>query len=222
MQPSMTSLSPVNTYGKTVHDKREDQAHGMAMDSALQSGHCDSSKTASKSARTRKKNTASLPNGQRTLKKNKKWRGRLTRKAVANATEKLTIKFQMLLPNKTCSNVFGKIADCRIKPIKNWLIRRFVWMHKINLQEAAKKRPEDYKSFNDFFTRKLDNDAREIAPEGKLASPVDGTVSQAGLIKEGKIIQAKEHDYSVDALLGGGDKHLAESFKDGSYANIYS
>ncbi|WP_246506136.1 archaetidylserine decarboxylase [Kistimonas asteriae] len=220
MQTSMALFSTVNPHSRdmiTAHGKSENQSHELTMKPALLKGKCQPSKTAS---RVRKTGAASLPGVQRTITKRRKWRRRITRKAMANATEKLTIKLQMRLPHKSCSTLFGKIADCRVKPIKNGLIRFFVWMHKINLQEAVKKRPEDYKSFNDFFTRQLEKDARVIAPQGKIASPVDGTVSQAGKIDEGKMIQAKGHSYSVEDLLGG-DESLAETFKNGSFANIY-
>lgn len=157
---------------------------------------------------------------QKTRGKKKKW-GRLkVRKVVANAFERLTIKLQIVLPQKACSRVFGKIAECRIKVIKNWLIRKFIWMHKINLQEATKKRPEDFESFNDFFTRKLEKHARPIASHTEVASPVDGTISQAGKIFSGELIQAKGHTYSVNELLGG-DKALSDNFLGGSFVNIY-
>ncbi|MFK0569536.1 archaetidylserine decarboxylase [Endozoicomonas sp.] len=142
------------------------------------------------------------------------------RKVMAKRTEKLTIKLQMKLPHKACSKLFGKIADCTNRPIKNWLIRKFVWMHKINLQEAVKKKAADYKCFNEFFTRKLEKGARTIASEGKVASPVDGTISAIGEIKDGQLIQAKGRSYTVQELLGG-DEQLARAFMGGSYANIY-
>ncbi|WP_257265855.1 archaetidylserine decarboxylase [Endozoicomonas sp. ONNA2] len=150
----------------------------------------------------------------------KKWAGLRVRKVAANSFEKLIIKLQMKLPHKAFSNLFGKIAECKKKAIKKWLIRKFIWMHKINLQEAVKKRPEDFDSFNDFFTRKLEKSARPIDSNTEVASPVDGTISQAGKIHSGELIQAKGHTYNVKDLLGG-DQELSDAFLGGSFANIY-
>lgn len=150
----------------------------------------------------------------------RKWCKWSIRKAVARAIEKLTVKLQMCLPHRGCSLFFGKIADCKIRIIKNGLIRFFAWMHGINFQELVKEHPGDYQNFNEFFTRNLKQGARVIAPPGRIASPVDGVVSQAGKIDEGKIIQAKGHLYSVKDLLGG-DESLAELFRNGDFASLY-
>lgn len=48
-----------------------------------------------------------------------------------------------------------------------------------------------------------------------IVSPVDGCLSQLGFIEEGRIVQAKGHDYSTLELLGG-DSALAEKFDGGS------
>jgi len=53
-----------------------------------------------------------------------------------------------------------------------------------------------------------------------LIYPVDGAVSQLGPIEEDQILQAKGHNYSCQALLGG-DPELAEVFKNGDFMTIY-
>ena len=53
-----------------------------------------------------------------------------------------------------------------------------------------------------------------------MACQVDGIVSQAGKIEDGRIFQAKGHHYSLLELLGG-DSELANEFTDGSFATIY-
>jgi phosphatidylserine decarboxylase len=53
-----------------------------------------------------------------------------------------------------------------------------------------------------------------------IAHPVDGAISQLGKIDGDKLIQAKGHDYSLQALLGG----LAETaapYQNGEFACIY-
>ncbi len=88
------------------------------------------------------------------------------------------------------------------------------------MAEADWELPEDYASFNTFFTRALKADARPIDRDAdSVVSPVDGTVSQAGRIENGDIFQAKGHRYSAADLLG--DEETAERFINGSFATIY-
>jgi phosphatidylserine decarboxylase len=47
------------------------------------------------------------------------------------------------------------------------------------LSEAQREKIEDYKTFNDFFTRRLKSGARVIA-KCSIVCPVDGAVSQVG------------------------------------------
>ncbi len=54
---------------------------------------------------------------------------------------------------------------------------------------------------------------------GLLSSPVDGRISQLGPIENGRIFQAKGHDYTAAELLA--DETLARAFDGGSFATIY-
>ena len=69
------------------------------------------------------------------------------------------------------------------------------------------------------FTRPLKPGVRPIA-EALLVSPVDGAISQFGPIENGQIFQAKGHDYTATALVGG-DAQLAATFSHGSFATLY-
>ncbi|HEX4872421.1 MAG TPA: archaetidylserine decarboxylase [Nevskiaceae bacterium] len=89
----------------------------------------------------------------------------------------------------------------------------------IDLGEAQRRRPAQYRSFNDFFTRALAPDARPLAPEPHWVCPVDGTVSQLGTIRQGQLIQAKGHRYSSAELLT--DPALAGAFEGGEFCTIY-
>ena len=53
-----------------------------------------------------------------------------------------------------------------------------------------------------------------------ILCPVDGAVSQAGGIHNDTIFQAKGHDYSATALLGG-DPDIARQFSNGRFATLY-
>ena len=99
------------------------------------------------------------------------------------------------------------------------LIRNFIRDYKVDMNEAAQPDPAAYKSFNDFFTRALRPGARPIAG-ADLVCPVDGAISQFGRIRAHSIFQAKGHEYTTQALLGG-DASLAAPYLDGSFATIY-
>jgi phosphatidylserine decarboxylase len=81
--------------------------------------------------------------------------------------------------------------------------------------------PADFATFNDFFIRQLQADARPIdSAIGTIVSPVDGTVSIAGAIRRDSIIQAKGIDYSLSDLLAT-DLGEVNAYVDGSFATIY-
>lgn len=135
--------------------------------------------------------------------------------------DRLFVMSQHVLPQHTLSRALGKVADCKIPSVKNAVIRRFIKHYQVNMDEALRSSAEDYTDFNDFFTRELKASARpNQAGKSTIASPVDGTVSQAGSIDYGRIFQAKGHSYSLIELLGG-DTRKAQPFMGGSFATIY-
>ena len=138
----------------------------------------------------------------------------------ASRGDRLFAAIQQLLPTRLLSALMYRIAEIRHKGFKNGLIRFFLRGYPVNLDEAVYTRVAAYASFNDFFTRALKPDARPQPEDPKqLSSPVDGTVSQFGSIRDGLLIQAKGHDYSVAALLA--DPLLADEFRDGEFSTIY-
>lgn len=91
----------------------------------------------------------------------------------------------------------------------------------IDLSDAVKQSAEDYKTFNDFFTRALLPHARPIdTTPSAMCSPVDGCVSQIGEITGDKIFQAKGFTYTALDLLGGRSSDAA-MFEDGKFATLY-
>ncbi len=102
--------------------------------------------------------------------------------------------------------------------LKNTFTRWFVKSYKVDLSQAIRERVEDYKHFNDFFTRALKSGERVIG-DSSIICPVDGAVSQVGLIDNTQILQAKGRSYSVDALLGNDSRF--SSFTDGFFTTIY-
>lgn len=134
---------------------------------------------------------------------------------------RIFVAMQYLLPQHFLSRQVYRLARSRVKPLKNALIGSFVQHFKPDMSDAADREPRDYPSFNAFFTRSLQPGARpgEADPRA-LASPVDGTVSQVGRLDGRRILQAKGHDYSLEALLGGPSAWV-ERFAGGSFATLY-
>ena len=129
---------------------------------------------------------------------------------------------QHLVPHKLISKIADISAHCKITPIKNYLIKRFLknYHTKLKLDEAIEPNPFAYDSFNSFFTRKLKEELRPIDNSSdSIVSPVDGLLNQFGKISNDKLIQAKNIDYKLDQLVG--DESLSKSFIDGDFATIY-
>jgi len=100
-------------------------------------------------------------------------------------------------------------------------IKRFAKLFNVEMQDAVNPSFEHYKTFNAFFTRKLKPDARPItAGAGEIASPADGRISAIGRIDSGRIFQAKNQDYSLQALLGG-DEVACGRLHNGKFVTIY-
>jgi phosphatidylserine decarboxylase len=133
----------------------------------------------------------------------------------------LRVSPQYLLPQHTLSHMVYGVGRLRWRWWKNPLIRWFIRHYGVDLSVAAQPDPEAYPDFNAFFTRPLRAGARPVAREADaIASPVDGTVSQAGDLRGDTLFQAKGRSYSLITLLGG-DRECAAPFRDGSFATLY-
>lgn len=134
---------------------------------------------------------------------------------------RLFVAVQHLLPQHVLSRVVHRIARSRNERVKNALISAFVRGFRPDMSDAVQPDPLRYPSFNDFFTRALQPDARPIDPDPHtLVSPVDGTISQIGQINGRRLIQAKGQEFTLDALLDGSSAD-AERFAGGSFATLY-
>ncbi|MCZ6724059.1 MAG: archaetidylserine decarboxylase [Gammaproteobacteria bacterium] len=134
--------------------------------------------------------------------------------------DKLKIWLFYLLPHHLVSRLVffvtrqqGPVAQ----PLIKWFIRKFG----VDMSDSECSDPGGFKTFNEFFTRTLKQEARPVVPgENTIACPVDGTVSAAGNIEEQSIFQAKGHQYTVRELLGG-DASLSALFNNGRFATVY-
>lgn len=134
-------------------------------------------------------------------------------------SDRFSVLPQYLLPKQALTSFAGWVAGKERGAVTTWIVNRFVRKYGVNMDEALNSDTASYASFNDFFTRPLKPGARPIA-DALLVSPVDGAISQFGAIEDGQIFQAKGHNYSATALVGG-DAQLAATFAHGSFATLY-
>lgn len=138
----------------------------------------------------------------------------------AGLGDRLFAAVQFCLPTRFLSWCMFKLARIEAPGFKNRFISMFMRGFNISLEDYELMNPGGYASFNEFFTRALKRGARPLAPEPAFLSPVDGTISQIGKIENGRIFQAKGHDYSAAELLGGGLEN-AMPFLGGNFCTIY-
>lgn len=136
-------------------------------------------------------------------------------------SDKIKIALQYSMPKHAISRLVGKLAAAKMGWLTTKLIDMFIKAYKINMNEAKLKNAKDFATFNDFFTRELEEGARTIDSDSStLCYPVDGAISQQGDIVEGRLIQAKGFNYSLTSLLGG-DARTAAPFQKGKFSCIY-
>ena len=134
-------------------------------------------------------------------------------------SDTLAVLPQYLIPKQAITALAGKLASARAGSMTTAVIRWFVKRYQVNMAEAANPDVASYASFNEFFTRPLQDGARPLA-RAEWVCPVDGAISQFGRINKDQIFQAKGHTYSTTALVGG-DATLAAEFQDGHFATLY-
>ena len=134
-------------------------------------------------------------------------------------SDRLAVLPQYLLPKLALTRLAGRVAGAKGGALTTRLIRWFVARYGVDMAEAQNPDIASYASFNEFFTRPLRPDARPLAPADYIC-PVDGRISQFGTIHDDQIYQAKGHNFSTTALVGG-DRQLAARFQHGSFANLY-
>ena len=117
-----------------------------------------------------------------------------------------------LAKRKVVSALYGSSMD---RPSSVKKIKPFVEEFKINLGTAQK---QEFSSFNDFFTRKLKNDARPVDTCSAVAvSPADGKIPAYANIRNSDFI-IKGHRFNIPSFLN--DDRLAEKYLDGTLVII--
>jgi len=128
---------------------------------------------------------------------------------------------QRILPHHFLSSIMYKITRIETRWFKNFFITRFIALYDVDMNQVQNQNVNEFKCFNEFFTRPLKPEARPIAKgNNTIISPVDGTVSEAGRITNEQIFQAKGKTYSLETLVGGSPER-AQFYKNGYFATLY-
>jgi phosphatidylserine decarboxylase len=134
-------------------------------------------------------------------------------------SDRLAVLPQYIYPKRAINRFSGWVANAKWGPVTTAIIRWFVGHYKVDMSEAANPDIRSYETFNQFFTRALKPGVRPLA-DADYICPVDGAISQFGSLDRDLILQAKSHNYSTRALVGG-DAELAARFDHGSFATLY-
>ena len=144
---------------------------------------------------------------------------RLRAPFVSKMSDRFAVLPQYLLPKRGLTVLMGLGASKEGGALTTAVIRWFIGRYGVDMNEAADPDPTHYRTFNAFFTRALKPGARPLA-QADLLCPVDGAISQFGALQGDRLLQAKGHDYTTRALVGG-DAALAAPFEHGHFATLY-
>jgi len=126
-----------------------------------------------------------------------------------------------LVPKSALSRAVGTLTRLPAPaPVHRAAMRAFARAYRVDMSEAELDFG-GYGRFSDFFSRGLRAGARAVDADPRaVVSPVDGVVSQAGVLSRGSCLQAKGIEFPVEHLLDDAD--LAARFAlGGAYATLY-
>lgn len=118
---------------------------------------------------------------------------------------------ELIAKRKIFSKLYGMYCDTKLSARK---INSFIEDFNIDMTLSQKKSNE-FKSFNDFFIRKLTSDARPVDKNPNvLVSPGDGRITAYENIDLEKLVQIKGITYSLKELIN--NDSIAEKYSDGT------
>lgn len=125
-----------------------------------------------------------------------------------------------LVPKNALSRTVGALLRAPLPtPVTKTVIRTFSRAYGVDVAESERE-VTDYRTFNEFFTRRLKDGMRPFDTDPTLAiCPVDGTVGQVGVIEKDTLVQAKGRFYTLGDFLV--DNEDAKRFEGGVFATLY-
>ncbi len=118
---------------------------------------------------------------------------------------------ELLVKRRLFSSLMGAYMEL---PMSKGRITSFVEELQLDMKEADREGHEEYKSFNDFFARRLKAEARQIDTDpNSLISPADGRVLAYESIDIDQLIQVKGFVYLLSELFQ--NEELAKEYQKG-------
>lgn len=130
----------------------------------------------------------------------------------------MAFTIQHFLPQRTSSWIIRKLTRIETPWFKNIFIKYFAKIFNINWEESRIENINQFRNFNDFFTRELKEGMRPLS-DAEVVMPADGMIACVGHLEGLKFIRAKGHDFDLKTLLA--DSDLAAEFNNGLYTTIY-
>jgi phosphatidylserine decarboxylase len=124
-----------------------------------------------------------------------------------------------LVPKNWLSRVVGRLVECRW-PFGLHTVIRDAWIRAFKPDVAEAEHSLDhYKTWAEFFTRRLRPGARPLAAAA-LVCPVDGTLTQRGRLQSSAptLVQIKGISYDLKDLLAGWDP---APYEGGAWLTVY-
>lgn len=122
------------------------------------------------------------------------------------------------VPRVRLSRAVGRLCDRQVPaPLSRLASKIYCRAYGVNVAEAEAM-SEPYRSFDEFFTRKLRHGARPIA-DVPIVAPSDGLIVAAGGVNPSDEITVKGNNYDVAELCGS--KAAAQRYIGGEYMVIY-
>ncbi|MFA5499023.1 MAG: phosphatidylserine decarboxylase [Candidatus Cloacimonadia bacterium] len=122
------------------------------------------------------------------------------------------IALESVIKRKSFSDFYGHYMNTSISAQK---IKQFVEIFDIDLSQYEKITPKEYKSFNEFFTRKIRPELRPIdQDESTVISPADGKLLAYQNIEKDLHFVVKGYDFLLTEFLN--NKELANQYLNGS------
>ncbi len=136
------------------------------------------------------------------------------------SASRLAAQTVRVLPRKRLSRALGTLAAYRApQPLVDAAIAAFVRAYDVDLSEVEMP-PGGFRTFDDFFTRRLLEGARLVDPDpSALVSPADGRLEDLGEITADGELLVKGQPYTAAALLG--DDEAAAAYAGGRYFIVY-
>ncbi len=125
-----------------------------------------------------------------------------------------------IAPKRSLSRVIGWCAQQKLPfPFRTTILRSYARIYGVDSSEAELPIAQ-YRSLQELFTRRLRPGVRPMPAQADLvASPSDGTICDAGIASDGRLLVAKGAAFTLRDLLA--DDELADRLKGGAYLVIY-